>query len=278
MPHPGDMLICFFFMLFSEAPTAVIADPQIRAATELDQKGAELFSLGRYEEAASYQKRALSIWDKVSTTRPVALAAPHFNLAQIYLALGKVSAAEMEAGLARQFATPTDRARISALFAQINFLTRNYAEAEREVRAILPDLTGVVKATALNDLGMIRAARGDLGAGRGLIESALAMRERAGAASTPDHGRMLASLALICFLQGDRPAAISFYSQSIPILEATLGVDHPHVGVVLAEYSQALKKAGQKSEAKAAERRAKTILAASAHLPGVQTVDIRSLR
>ena len=272
------MLICFLFMMFSEAPTATIADPQIRAATELDQKGAELFSLGRYEEAASYQKRALSIWDKVSTTRPVALAAPHFNLAQIYLAQGKLSAAEAEARVARQFATPTDRTRISTLFAQINFLARNYAEAEREVRAILPELTGVEKSTALNDLGMIRAARGDLGEGRRLIESALAMREKADAAATPDHGRMLASLALICFRQGDRSAAITFYERAIPILETTLGRDHPHVGVVLAEYSQALKKAGQKSEAKAAERRAHTILAASPNLPGLQTVDIRSLR
>ena len=275
--HPCRMIVCLLLWLLyqdSSGPDAA----SFTVAAELDHKGAEMFYLGHYDEAAHYQRQALRIWDEVSLTRSVDLFAPHFNLAQIYLAQRKLSAAEGEARLARQFTTPASHSRISMLFAQIHFQTGHYAEAEQEIRAVLPNLEVLDLATALNDLGMVRAALGNLGEARRLMENSLAIRKQADATVGPDHGRMLGNLALVCFRQGDLSAAVSLYGQAISVLEATLGLDHAHLAMALAEYSQVLRKSGRKSEAKTVERRAKTILAAAPQLSGVQTVDVRSLR
>ena len=129
-----------------------------RLAAELEAKGAEKFERGRYDEAARYQRKALLSWDELSSTQSVDLAIPHFNLAQIYLAQGKLRAAEDEARLARQLSTVASRDRISLLLSQLLLATGRYPEAERELKTVLPDLVGEDHATALNDLGLARAA------------------------------------------------------------------------------------------------------------------------
>jgi tetratricopeptide (TPR) repeat protein len=252
-----------------------------RMASELDQKARELFRSGRDDEAVRSQKRALAIWNEISRTQKIDLAAPHFNLAQMYLFQGKLSAAEQEARAARQLAselvTSTDRSRISALIAHIHFQAGEYVEAERELLAALPDLDGVEKSTALNDLGMTRAALGDFVEARRLITASLTIREQTGAAVGQDFGRVLANLALLCFRQGDLSAAASMYARAIPMIESGGELTRLDTGMALAEYSQVLKKSGRRSEARAFEQRAKDIFRASAR-PSLPTIDIRSLR
>jgi tetratricopeptide (TPR) repeat protein len=255
--------------------------PDARVALKFDQEARELFRAGRYDEAAQSQKRALAIWDELSKTQTIDLAAPHFNLAQMYLLQGKLSAAEQEARSAHQLAgeltRPADRNRISALIAHIHFQAGEYGEAERELRAALPDLGGLEKATALNDLGMTRAALGDLVGARNLITASLTMREQTGAREGPDSGRVLANLALVCFRQGDLSAAASTYARAIPMIESGGELARLDTAMALAEYSQVLKKSGRRSEAKELEGRAKAIFRASSH-SSVQTIDVRSLR
>ncbi|HUS05063.1 MAG TPA: tetratricopeptide repeat protein [Bryobacteraceae bacterium] len=264
------MMLCLLFWLF--VPDAV------QTASELDRKGAEAFALGNYDEAARHQKRALVLWNEVAAIRAVDLDGPHFNLAQTYLAQGKLSAAQGEAELSRSFVTPPNRDRVSLLFAQIYFQTGNYAEAEQELRAVLPNLEGTNLATVLNDLGMVRAALGNLEEARRLLEDSLSVRQQTSAAPGPDGGRTFGNLALVRFRQGDLPAAATLYSKAIPLLESRLGPEHPHLGMVLAEYSQVLRKLGNKSEAKRIERRAKAILATSLQPSGLHSVDLHSLR
>src|SRR5690349_3338968 len=73
-------------------------------ARELDDRAVELFASGRYEEAAAQQRRALEIWSRIPQSDPSGLAAAHFNLAQAYLILGKLTAADRHAQTARQLA------------------------------------------------------------------------------------------------------------------------------------------------------------------------------
>lgn len=242
-------------------------------ATDLDRKGADLYMLGRYEEAARYQRRALLLW----SDSPVNLCLAHANLARTYVALGRIGAAEREVRLAEEISSPEDRNWLSLLLAQIHFQSGRYGDAERKLRRILPDLAGLDQATALNDLGMVRAALADFVEARLLMERSLVIRRQCGA-SGADHGRMLANLALVCFRQGDFVLAASFYREALPIMEGALGPGHAHVGMVLAEYSQVLRKSGRKAESKNVERRARTILAGSLDLPGYRTVDIQSLK
>ena len=239
-------------------------------AQQLDRKGEELFQKGHYEEAARHQKRALGIWQDLAPTSPVELAPPHANLAQTYLAQGRFADAEAQAFEARKFSTARTRNRIAMIFVQIHFFNARYSEAEAELRPLLPSLSGMALANARNDLGMIRAALGDLAEARSLIENSL----KTGSESGYVRGRVVANLALICFRQNDLSAAISNYQQAIPLLEPATGARRGDLGMVLLEYSQALKKSGNKSEARIAEQKAKTIFAspASAH-----TIDVRNL-
>lgn len=243
---------------------------------ELDNKVIELYHSAHYDEAARLQKHSLDLWKTIAETRPVNLAGPHYNLVQIYLAQGKLTAAAQEIRIAQQLCTGAEQDRISLLLAKIQFQSGDSSAAEREFQSLLPRLTGAAKATALSDLGIIRAIAGDLAGARQLMQDALEIHE--GAGTSINHGEVLANLGLVCLRQKDYETAAQLYRRSISILEASLGVDHPHLAMALAEYGQVLRASGQRSEAKAIEKRAQSIFTQSPDFFRQRTVDVRSFR
>ncbi len=66
--------------------------------------------------------------------------------------------------------------------------------------------------------------------------------------------------------------------QSIDLAEASLGARHPRVGFYLANYAAILKKLGRKTEAKAAQKRAESILDENPSPGAGNTVNVASLR
>jgi tetratricopeptide (TPR) repeat protein len=268
-------------MILSFRSTASAEPDAAELARELSDKATAFFQIGSYEEAAVHQKRALAIWRDLSATHKSSLAAAYFNLAVIYSNQGKLTAAQQYIEPARQLAdeigTPEERGRTLALAAAIHFQAGDFGDAEREVRAALPQLNGLYKATALNDLAMVRAALGDLRAARDLLGDSFAIREQAGAAPSPDHGWSLANLAWVLSEQGDFSAAAALYGRAIPMLEGATGLSQVHARIVLVQYARVLRKTGHKSEARAMERRAKAILGDSARAP-TSTIDVRSFR
>lgn len=240
-----------------------------QVARELNDKALTLLGIGEYEQAAILQTRALEVWSRLPDVRLADLAAAHFNLAQTWLLQGKLTVAKRHARTAREIAehfiaeqpeVMESRWRIAVLIAQIHFQSGEYLEADKELRYALPHLSDLQKATALNDLGMTRAALGDLASAREFLDNSLTIREQTGGAVGPDHARTLANLALICFRQGDLSAAAELYHRAIPIFENAQGTNRLHAGVALTEYAQVLRRSGRKPEAKSAERRAKAIL------------------
>jgi|GEM_PF-4998247 len=113
------------------------------------------------------------------------------------------------------------------------------------------------------------------GRARPFAERALETLRQAGQETDVAYWRLAGNLALIYRL-GDFPAADALYRDSIAGLESALGNDYPHLGVLLGEYAQLLRKTGGKAEAKGLERRAKAVLA-NAHLPGRYTINARTL-
>jgi tetratricopeptide (TPR) repeat protein len=282
-PRLAGQFDCMFFPLLVclLGQSAVEQDPQ-RAAEQLHQKAGALVQQGHYDQALRHEARALAILEELPGTNPIDLSGPHYNLAVIYLAQGKLSAAEREVGFARRRAgggaAQRDGSRIAVLLARIHFQKGRYAEAERELRTALSGLDGVGRATALNDLGMVRAARNDLAGARELLEGAVALRWKFENSGSATLGRLLANLALVCSRQGDLDAARSYYGQAIGMLEATApDSDRTHLGMALAEFSEVLRKSGRKPEAKAAGQRARALLRESVE-PSMHTVDVRSLR
>jgi tetratricopeptide (TPR) repeat protein len=257
-------------------------------AASLDEKVAMLSRAGQYEEAERHQKRALRLWEEAARSRPLNLGVPHANLAEIYLAQGKLSKAEAEARLALELASAAQAGeaaavllRTEALFARIEYFSGRYAEAERHQQAVVERLKHAGWrnsndiASAWNDLAMIVATRGDYRRARPLAEGAIEVLRRAKKTTDSDYGSIAGNLALICLREGDFAAADRLYRESITVLESALGGEHAHVGMLLAEHAQVLRKTGRRSEARPLERRAKGILASSVSLPGRHIIDIR---
>jgi tetratricopeptide (TPR) repeat protein len=256
-----------------------IQNDTFRVAEQLERKALELAEQGLSEQAVGYQEQALARRRELSVACPGDLALAHYNLARLYLDLGRLREAENQARAARQIGsrfTSAELARLAVLTAQIHFRSRRYPEAEVELRAALPELAGVERSMALSDLGMTRAALGDLIEGQTFLESSLAAFEDAGAKG-PVLGRILANHGLICFHLQDLNTATASYTRAIFILESSLNPDVPVLGIVLAELSQILRKSGRKAEAKNYEKRARAILGEAADR-SLYTVDIRSLR
>jgi tetratricopeptide (TPR) repeat protein len=272
-----------WWILLLAVPPAYVEDLVERAAA-LEQQAAEQCRMGSYPAAERLQRQALDLWEQAAQMKALDLAPPHVNLAEIYLLAGKLRAAETHAEAARWLqdpstAPPADRARVAALFARIRFQQERYQEAaEAQAGAVRlleeqPAAPGAL-AVALNDSGMIQAAAGDLRAARTLLERAVQLYRQNGDNAAGACGEVLGNLALVCVRQGDGAAAEPLYRQAIEIVDSALGPAHPHLGMLLAEHSKLLKKLGRKTDARAAERRAKSILETSA-LPGRHTIDVR---
>ena len=270
-----------FSLLLLFAGQSPVDEAQIRMVKEIDQHALNLTHRGAYSEAARQFVRSLQKWQELSARRPIDLVGPHFNLASTYLALGMVSAAQKEAQLARASTNndtpPADLRRVSSLMAQIYYQKRQHADAERELRGILPDAKGLERSTILNDLGMARASMGDLEGSRKLLEKAVAERFALEPSGSPDLGQFVANLALVRYKQGDAQIAVSLYGQAIPMLERLpLGPVRIRLGMALAEFSQALKKLDRKREAKTADERARAVF--RENNPSNHTIDVMSFR
>lgn len=272
-----------WWILLLAVPPAGAEDVVERAAA-LERQAAEQCRMGAYPAAERLQKKALDLWEQAAQTRTLDLAPPHVNLAEIYLLEGKVRDAETHAEAARRLqdrssASPVDRARVAALFARIRFQQERYQEAGDAQFGVVrlleegPADQGAL-AVALNDLAMIRAAAGDLRVARTLLERSVQLLRQGGDTSSGAYGEVLGNLALVCVRQGDGAAAEPLYRQAIATVEAALGPDHPHLGMLLAEHGKLLKKMGRKTDARSEERRARAILETSA-LPGRHTIDVR---
>jgi len=265
--------------------SALAADPASPLAA-LEQAADERYRHGDYREAERLQMQVLDNVERRARAQPVDLARPYHRLAAIYLAQGKLTAAERYAKAAcghqhRSGASSADRARVLNLFAQVRFQQRRYREAaelqEKVVRLVEQDGRSGGLARMLNDLAMIRAATGELRLARALLDRSVELHKRSAGQPDDGFGETLGNLALVCVRQGDYMKAEDHYRQAADLMEITRGREHPHLGLLLSEYSAVLRKNGRKAEARTIGRRAKAILE-STRYPGRATVDVSALR
>lgn len=263
----------------------IFAADLAQSIAALERDADERYRGGDYREAERLQKQVLEMWKDAARTQPVDLAKPYHRLAAIYLAQGKLTAAEQYAEAARDHqnrsASSADRAYLLNLFAQVRFQQRRYCEAaelqEKAIRLMEQDDRSGGLADLLNDLAMIRAATGELRRARPLLERSVELHRRSAGQPDDGYGEALGNLALVCARQGDYREAEAHYRQAVDLMERTRGRNHPHFGLLLSEYSAVLRKNGRKAEARTIERRAKAIME-SARFPGRDTVDASTLR
>lgn len=215
---------------------------------------------GRYEEAKSLFKRALAIRERAPETDHLDMALILNNLAALYYHQSWYEEAEplYERSLAIRVRVlgpdhPGVATSLNNLAALYDHQGR-YAEAEPLLERALtireqalgldhPDVAG-----SLNSLAGVYNNQGRYAEAESLSERSLAIRERTLGPDHPDVARSLNNLATLYDHQGRYAEAKSLLERSLAICEKTLGPNHPKIVPIRKQYTELLKRSGDKAE------------------------------
>jgi tetratricopeptide (TPR) repeat protein len=227
-----------------------------------------------HPEWARCRRKAIEI-DRAAP-RPGAILTARFttNLAQVYLETGQYAKAErleLHSLAARLEASEPGDPEVTRLVATTGALAavqRRYAEAENAYKRALashekchPESDETVQ--LLNNLGILYRKTGRNSDALSYCERALRLAERILRPDDLRRAKLLLNVAVLQQAEHGPGAAEPFYQRALSMSESALGPQHPLVGEILANYATALQQMHRRVEAKACERRAKTILHAA---------------
>ncbi|MEZ5401452.1 MAG: tetratricopeptide repeat protein [Bryobacteraceae bacterium] len=244
-------------------------DPEgVAVAIVLNNSGYHLQEQGHILEATRRYTRALAIFERAGSEEHHLIEVA-MNLSGAYLETGQVSRAE---SLLRQVLsgasglTAGDRAGVMGDLASVAVQQGNLVEGERifrEVLRILQEESGNAAkeriVSALSNLSMICAGTGRTREADRFVRRA---REALAALRSPPPIlaiKTLANSAAISAGLGRRADADRYYKEAIAHCERAFGINHFLLGSVLTTYSQFLRLAKRKKEAREAEARARAI-------------------
>lgn len=254
----------------SEATAANAGNHQLGGI--LNELGLSEFRLGRYRSAKSYLERSIAAYAGRPENQAVATA----NLGLACQSMGDFAKAEK---LYRQaMRSIPDRPQLWHQLGQALFLQGRFKEAEEAQRRVV-ELAGEneprIVALALSELATLSAGKKDYRQATDLLERAMSL--------TPpgsSHGMVVANLAHMQQMLGQLDLAARGAAAALAEVEASLGPDHPQVGLIVEFYAGLLKQANRQAESKAMSRRAEAIRSALSAQTNSQrtTVDWRDLR
>lgn len=271
-----------------EARRDTPSDPRIGVA--LNNLGSVYLVQGKYLDAEKSLEESLPILERAMGSNHVYLAQTVLhNLGTVYVESGQYAKAERVLRRALSITNATGGnaktlATIEGSLGVVYVRCSRYDEAKplledaltHEREALGPEHAGV--AAALNNLAALHFKTGNTEGALSASREALKILESQAAAPPAELARILNNLGLLCTQAGSFAEAERYYRKGLAIAEPALGADHPLVGTLLEGYGDLLRRMHRKSEAKAAERRAKTILARNAQDNAMGlTVDARSL-
>jgi len=244
---------------------------QLPMAITLNHMGAYYQSLGRLREAERLYAGAFAIAEQTvgaASENGVKLA---INLSNVYLELRQVSRAEslIRGVLQKSNALSAgNRAILIADLASVLASKRKFEHAEslyrealaffeRDARQEFRERTII----ALSNLSIINILMDRFDEGRSYSDRARALLAAIIAPPLLLEFKVMANAAAISATTSAKPEEADFLFQSaITFCENTLGRDHYLLGDVMNNYSEFLRKAGRRAEARTAKKRAKTIL------------------
>ena len=222
--------------------------PEIEASLR-SAIGASYQSLGKYAAAEPHLRRALDLRSRRSDD-PVSLAQAMRDLGLLHDARGEYPAADTlyqralsvlpRHGDASVTGMATDllaqRARIQSLDGNlpgaatilrqvVSLEEAQYGAGSREV------------AVALSQLGVTLAQQHTFAPAESVTRAALGIFRRVHQPPHPDIGKTLGRLATVLEFSGQRLPADSAYRESLSMLAATLGADHPDVAWIRYNYA-----------------------------------------
>jgi len=268
---------------FSSLPGDVFADEAIdqpfillnlvllEEAKQLDSKVAELYKMGKAEEALPLAKRALVIHEQILGPTHPDTATSLNNLGVLLRAMGDLAGAkpyferalaihEQVLGLTHP-ETANSLNNLGMLLFALGELTEAKAYLDQAL-AIHEQVLGPTHpetATSLNNLGGLLQTMGDLAGAKSYYERALAIYEQVLGPTHPETATILINLGTLLKSMGDYAGAKPYYERALAIREKVLGPDHPYTAINLNSLGGLLQTMGDLSGAKPCFERALAI-------------------
>ena len=272
----------------AEARRAALADP--RLGVVLNSLGSLYLAEGKYLDAERSLAESLPILERALGENHIYLAQTVLNnLGTLYSEKGEYTKAERVLGRALAIAKASggDAETLGNLedgLAAVYVRGGRYDEAKLLFEDALmlhrktlgPENARV--AGVLNNLAALLFKTGNTDGALAAVRQALGILEPQAGSRPAELAEVLNNLGLFCAQFGSLAEAEGHYRRGLAAAEPALGADHPLVGSLLQGYGNVLRRMHRKSEAKAAEQRAKSILARNSRDNALGlTVDARAL-
>jgi tetratricopeptide (TPR) repeat protein len=226
---------------------------------------------GRYAEAETVQKRALSLVESSPDSDQMVVSYALEDLGNAYFGEGRYAEAEdyyQRALAIREKAPGGDRTAIAQtlnLISNVYMRTGRFAEAETllkravdiQEKAFGPNHPDVAK--SLTNLAELYRLRGRYSEAEPLQRRALEIQEKALGTDHPHVGVTLNNLALTYWNWGRYADAEPIYRRSVEVQEKALGRDHPQVATSLNNLGLVYMRLGRYAEAEPVLKRALAI-------------------
>ena len=205
----------------------------------LNQQVAQLYGVGRYEEAIPIGEKALEVSEQVFGTDHSNTGNSLSNLGMLYVATGDYDRAELllQRALKNQEKALGPEHLVTAgivyNLAELYHAIGDYAHAEpmyQRVLTVLEKVYGrdhVNSTNSLNNLALLYDATGDYAKAELLYQRVLTICERAFGPDHPSTATGLNNLAAHYYKMGKYTRAESLYQRSLKISERALEPDHP---------------------------------------------------
>jgi tetratricopeptide (TPR) repeat protein len=254
---------CAVILCIANAVSAFAGD---EAWQQLMQRGETLETAARYQEAASVYRQASQLAESFGPGDPRAVFAIN-SLAATYTQMGRLLDAEHEYRRALLILEQTsgkkslNYAVVLSGIGSIYTDERRTGEAMEVLHESLAILTSLLPrgdariAVVQNYLAQALLSRGDYQEAESLLNEALKILEK-DSERRIDFALTLSNIGIVRHLQDRNQEAIVVFNESIPLLESSVGVDHPILLKILNNQAVAYTDAGRTEEADVTFRRA----------------------
>ena len=265
------------------------ADPRLELARAmtLAARGSLLHDLERTTEAEKNYVQALTLYDKHRDDPGLAdhVIAAKLSLASLYLELDQPSKAvklRLEDHLGSDLKA-INRGRLYGVLAGVAYAQRRFADAEvgwlKEIAITEAEDNLFDTATALSNLAVLAAAKGDYHAAAVRLRRAVELFEAAVGPTSHRSIRARSNLGQVLMQLGERDEAMDLIRNAYQLAMRWFGADNPTTVRLCLDYAGALRMTGKKQEAKALEAGLKRLPgAAVAALRQRSTVDVMQLK
>lgn len=246
---------------FDRDRAGVFDDDSLVVITALEARGNLYFTQRLFAEAAADYERVAAFRERDDQQHSDELT-PLANLAASYEGLGQYDKAEpiyrKVLAIERRIGGPDNLESLATAF-NLAFLLESmgrYEEAEPMYRDTLERCTRVLGPThegtlsCIAGLASLLRETGRAAEGQAVLEDAWALASQTFGGDAPMATYLGSNLGIFCGDIGDDTRAVEVLGRVVPLVQASLGPDHPRVGQLMMAEGRSLHRLGRSAEAR----------------------------